>query len=216
MPRPSEERKPEVIEAIQQHLMIEGPQNWDAITAKYPDIARSTIFRWIKEVRESIEDHAGEHGAGALRLAQKRIRASVEPPEKTQERIKAHLPAAPSPAVIAGQDAHVEQVFNFMAYFSRILKDADLVRDAAMAKNEDGTERLKNPMLMDKSVARRLGVIETYLHSMETVWNLEKMQEVYRTIIAAVGKADPETQRVILAELRKANNQFGLTMNARI
>lgn len=216
MPRPKEDRKQEIIAAINQHLQIEGPRNWDSVMSQYPDVSRPTFYRYVKEARESIEDRAGQYGAGAIRLAQKRIRASVEPIARTQERIKAHLPASPSPVIIAGEDAHIEEIFNFMAYFGQIRRDADMVRDAAVTKNEDGTEKLKNPVMMDKSVGRRLGLLETYLHSMDTLWNLQRMQELYQLVIAAVGRADPETQRVILAELRQLDSKRGITMNARI
>lgn len=216
MARISEERKAEILSAISEHLLVDGPRNWDILLAKYPDLSRPTLFRYVKEVRERLEDQVGKHGAGALRLAQKRIRAAVEPAAKTTERVKAHLPSSPSPAVIAGQDAHIEQLFDFMAFFGKILKDADMVRDSAVAKNEDGTERLKNPMVMDRSIARRLGIIETYLHTQDTIYNLEKLQELYRIVINAVGQADPETQQAILAELRQANNMHGITMAARV
>jgi hypothetical protein len=216
MPRPKEDRKQEVIAAIREHLMVEGPQKWETLQTKYPDVPRSTLFRWIKEVREDAEEAAGKHGAGALRLAQKRIRKHVEPVAKTQERIKAHLPAAPSPAVIAGEDAHVEQMFDFFAYFGRIVSDAELVRAEAVRKNEDGTEKAKNPVLLDNNLRRRLGILETYLHAMHEVYNLEKIQQLYRIVIDAVGEADPEIQRAILVKLREADNVHGLTMNARL
>jgi hypothetical protein len=216
MPRPKEDRKQEVLNAIQQHLLIEGPQNWDSLLPQFPGLVRSTLYRYIKEVREQIEDHAGEHGAGALRLAQKRIRTHVEPLAKTQEKMKAHLPAAPSPAVIAGQDGHIEQVFDFFAFFNDIVGDSALVRAAAVTKNEDGTEKVKNPMLLDNNMRRRLGILETYLHAMHEVYNLQKIQELYRIVIDEVGKVDPDVQRAILARLRSADNQHGLTMNARI
>lgn len=216
MPRPSEESKPLVVKAIKEHLMIEGPQNWDALMNRYPDLARSTIYRWIKEVRENIEDHAGEHGAGALRLAQKRIRMNVEPMSRVREKTKAHLPTAPSPAVIAGHSAEIEQVFDFFSYFNDIVGDAALVRAAAVTKNEDGTEKVKNPMLLDNNMRRRIGLLETYLHAMHEVYNLQKIQELYRIVIEEVGKVDPDVQRAILSRLRAADNKHGLTMNARI
>lgn len=216
MARPSDDRKREIIDAIRQHLLIEGPRNWDEFAERYPDISRPTLFRYIREVREAIESAAGVESPGALRLAQKRIRTHTEDPERLQKKVKAHLPAAPSPAVVAEDPQGAMRAFDFMSYFHRILADAEMVRNSAVVKNEDGSEKLRNPVVMDRSVARRLAIIETYLHSMETVYNLEKIQELYRIVINAVGKADPETQQAILAELRRANNAHGLTIQANI
>lgn len=217
MPRPSEKAKPAVLAAITEHLNLHGPQNWDELMARFPDVSRATFFRWVKEAKDAIEANASAHGTTALKLAQKRIRSSIETtPERTQKQLKAQLPVAPSPAIIADMPGELAaQTFDFMAYFHKIVADADLVRQAAV-KTEDGIEKAKNPVLLDNNIRRRLGVIETWLHSMEVVWNLEKMQELYRLVIEEVGKADPDTQRAILARLRDLNTKRGLTANATI
>ena len=41
---------------------------------------------------------------------------------------------------------------------------------------------------------RRLSIIETYLHSVETVYNMERIRELYELIIEEVGKADPDAR----------------------
>lgn len=209
-------RKAEIIEQIRQHLMLEGPVNLDPLMATFPDISRPTFFRYLKEAKELIESDASADGPGVLRMAQKRIRTRAMPAEARGKDIRATLPVAPSPAVIAADPHGAMQAFDFMKYFHKILADAELVRNSAVVKNADGTEKLRNPVVMDRSVARRLSIIETYLHSMETVYNLEKIQELYRIVINAVGKADPDTQQAILAELRRANNAHGLTMAAHL
>lgn len=218
MPRPKEDKKAAVIAAITEHLNLHGPQNWDELMARFPDVSRATFFRWVKEAKDAIESQAAAHGTTALKLAQKRIRSSIEAtPERTQKQLKAQLPVAPSPAIIAEMPGELAaQTFDFMAYFHKIVADADLVRSAAVSKNEDGTDKAKNPVLLDNNIRRRLGIIETWLHSMELVWNLEKMQELYRLVIEEVGKADPDTQRAILTRLRDLNTKRGLTANATI
>jgi hypothetical protein len=218
MPRPKEDRKPEVMRAIHEHLHLHGPQNWSALMAQFPDVSRPTFFRWIKEAKESIESQASSHGTAALKLAQKRIRSSIETtPERTERQIKAHLPVAPSPAVIADAPGElVSETFDFMAYFNDIVRDAQMVRDSNVTKNEDGTERLKNPVLMDRNLARRISIIQTWLQSIETVYNIEKLQELYHLIIDEVGKVSPEVQQAILVRMRELNNRRGITMAARI
>lgn len=204
--------------AINEHLNLNGPQNWDEVMARFPDVSRATFFRWIKDAKEAIESTASGYGTGALQLAQKRIRSKVEvTEERTKRELKAHLPVAPSPAVVAAQNGELmEETFNFMAYFQDIVRDAKMTRDANVVKNDDGTERLKNPMMMDRSLARRISIIETYLHSIETIYNTEAMRELYRAVIEEVGKISPEAQRAILVRLRDLNNRRGLTMAARL
>lgn len=217
MPRPKEDQKAAVLTAITEHLNLHGPSNWDELMARYPMVSRATFFRWVKEAKETIESQAMAHGTAALKLAQQRIRSSVETPQQTQKQIKAQLPVAPSPAIIADLPGQVAaQTFDFMAFFGRVVADTELVRQAAVTTDAEGKEKAKNPVLLDNNIRRRLGVIETYLHSMETVWNLERMQELYRLVIEEVGKADPDTQRAILARLRDLNNKRGLTASATI
>jgi len=209
MPRPKEHNKTAVMAAITEHLNLNGPSNWDELMPRFPDVSRATFFRWVREAKEAIESAAAAHGTTALKLAQKRIRSSVETPEHTRKQLKAQLPVAPSPAIVADMPGELAaQTFDFMAYFHKIVADADLVRSAAVTKNEDGTEKAKNPVLLDNNIRRRLGVIETWLHSMELVWNLEKMQELYRLVIEEVGKADPDTQRAILARLPEGEPRY--------
>ena len=218
MPRPKEDRKPEVMRAIHEHLHLHGPQNWSDLMVKFRDVSRPTFFRWIKEAKEAIESQASSHGTAELKLAQKRIRSSVEStPERTRKQVKVHLPASPSPAVIASLPGDVvESTFNFMAYFHEIVRDMQMVRDSAVVKNEDGTERLKNPMLMGNSAAQRLRAIETWIRSMELMYSFERNQEFQRIIIEELGKVDPSLQQAVLVRMRELDNRIGLTADARI
>ena len=216
MPAPNKEQKQQVINAIHEHLKLEGPRNWEPVMERFPDVSRSTFFRYVKECRETVERVAMEEGPGALRVAQKIIRANVEPPQKTQERIRAHLPTAPSPAIVAQSPQAAISAFNFFAFFDKIVRDVELSRGTAVVTNEDGTERVKNPVLLDRNIARRLSIIETYLHSVETVYNMERIRELYELIIEEVGKADPEIQQAVLVRLRELDNRRGITMNAKV
>lgn len=215
MPRPKETNRSEILVEISKHLALYGPNNWPDLMAKYPDVSRATFYRYIKMVRDGIEERAVKDGGAALKFAQKRIKSNVSP-ERTIKKIKARLPASPSPAVIAGIGSVAEPVFNFFAYFNSLVADQELVRDAAMAKNTDGTEKLRNPVMMDRNNARKLQIIETWLHSQELVWSYEKLQELYRLVIDEVGKASPDVQQNILVRLRALDNKRGITMDARL
>lgn len=215
MPRPKETNKAEILVEISKHLALRGPSDWGDLMSKYPDVSRATFYRYIKEVRDGIEERAVQEGSAALKLAQKRIKSNVAP-ERTIKKIKAHMPASPSPAVIAGIGSVAEPVFDFFAYFQSLVADQEMVRNSAITTNPDGTEKLRNPAMMDKNNARKLQIIETWLHSQELVWSYDKLQELYRLIIDEVGKASPDVQQNVLVRLRALDNKRGITMNARL
>jgi hypothetical protein len=75
---------------------------------------------------------------------------------------------------------------------------------------------LANPMLMDNSIRRRLQIMDTYLQSMDQLYNLERIQELYKLVIEEVGKADPAVQQQIMVRLRELNNRRGLTVSAQL
>lgn len=218
MARPRTPRTLEVIAACREHLLIDGPTDWGPLASKFPDVPRSTFFKCVEAAKMEIEKAAiTQQSPLALREAQRRLRARVEAPEVTERRVKAHLPTAPSPAVIASMGgAEQRQLFDFMGFFHKIVRDADMLRNKAVVVNEDGTERLVNPMLLNASMRTRLSVLDTWLSAMNEFYNLEKLQELYKLIIDEVGKADPEAQQAILARLRQLNNERGLTMAARL
>lgn len=215
MARLTEDQKRVIYNDIREHLMIEGPRNWETLQAKYPDVSRATFWRLVKETRERIEDKAVGDSPGEIREVQKRIRERVATPDQLQERIKAHLPTAPSPAVVAAAPRQAMEAFNFFAFFDRIVADAEMARGANIKTNPDGTERIVNPAMFDRNISRRLNILQTYLQSVETVYNVERIRELYELIIEEVGKADPEIQQAVLARLRALNNKRGLTMAAR-
>lgn len=213
MPRPKEDKKAEIIAAIRQHLLLVGPRDWDALMAKHPSVSRPTFFRYIKIAREAEEAVAAAESPGALRLAQQRIRANVEPVAKTTARIKAHLPVMPSPAVIAGGPGAASQAFQFFAFFQSIVEDADLLRSTAVVVDEaTGKQKVRNPAMLDKVITKRLGIAQTYLQAFEAVYNAERIQQLYNAIIDEIGKAAPEVQMAVLAVMRELDNKRGLTM----
>ena len=214
--KPREDQKPAVMLAINEHLNLHGPKNWSPVQERFPDVSAATFWRWVKEAKANIETAAGKQGNAALALKQKQIRSQVElRPERVQREIRAQLPVAPSPAVIAASSPELmRETFNFMAFFHEIVADSKLLRESTVIKDAEGNTRLRNPMMMDKSIQRRLSIMETYLHSIETIYNVERLRELYNLIITEVGKVSPDLQRVILVRLRELNNKRGLTMDA--
>lgn len=206
-----------IIDACRDHMMIDGSGDWQAVRLRFPGVPRSTFFRLAEIARQQIEGAAvASDSPEALKRAQQKIRRTIETPSALTAKVKMHLPAAPSPSVVAEMDpAERRQVFDFIAYFHGVVRDADLMRSKSV-RVKDGVEELANPMLMDLSIRRRLQVMETYMQSMEQLYNMEKIQELYRAVIDEVGKADPGVQQLILARLRALNNRVGLTVAAQL
>lgn len=208
----AEARKKEIVEAVRSHLMLHGPQRMGELKNQFQDVSRATFYRLVEKARAEMENQAAAQGAGALKMAQQRIKARVETTDKVQERVKAQLPTAPSPAIVTGLGSAAGDIFDFMAYFRNIVDDADLLRSSLVTTDADGKTKVKNPVMFDRNIARRLDIIESWLHSQQLVYNLERIQELYKVVIEAVGQADPDTQRAILSRLRQLNKERGLTI----
>ncbi len=217
MPRSKEEKKSEIIAAMREHLLLVGPRDYEALQAKLPELTRPTFYRYLKIAREELEAAAAADSPAALRMAQARIHSQVAPAAKTTERIKAHMPVMPSPAVIAGDPAAASQAFKFFAFFQSIVEDADLLRGSAVVVDEaTGKQKVRNPALLDKVITRRLGIAQTYLNAFEAVYNAERIQQLYQAIVDEVGKASPEVQMAVLAVMRELDNKRGLTMGGNV
>lgn len=213
MARLTDDQKRVIFNEIREHILIEGPRNWDTLMSKYPDVSRATFWRMVRETRERMEGNVPDT-PGAMRDLQHRIRARVQPADQVTEKIKAHLPVAPSPAVVAAAPQDAMRAFNFFAFFDRLVKDAEMLRNHSVTVGEDGVEKLRNPRVMERSIARRDGLLQTYLQSVQVVYNVERVRELYDLIIDEVAKETPEMQQRVLARLRALNNKRGLTMAA--
>jgi hypothetical protein len=207
-----EERKKEILAAIHEHLAIEGPRNWDKLMPSL-GISKPTLHKYVKE----IQGIAGSDEApGLLRLAQKRIKQTVQPIVDAKAEIADHLPAMPSPNVVAAKGESAIVNVNFMMRLESLYRDAEMIRDYSTSKGEDGKEKIKNPVFFTSSIKQRRELLETALHAMQEVYDLNRMQQFYDAIVEEIGKVDPAMQRAVIEKLRALNNRYGITMEARI
>ena len=215
MSAPKNAEKLAVKIAISEHLKLYGPREWPDFFDKYPNVSKASMWRWIKEVKDDLE-RATIDGGMDLKLMQKRIRSNASP-ERSSRELKKHIPVAPSPTGLVGLGSeNVGEVFIFLEQFNELVRDMKMLRKHSVELQADGEEKIKNPMLFDRSLGRRLELLETWLHSQDMVWNLERMQELYMMIIEEVGKVDADTQQAILSRIRTLNNKRGLTIDARL
>lgn len=208
----TEDQKREILNAISEHLSIEGPRNWDQLAQRL-GISKPTLFRYVKEVQV---DAGSDEAPGLLRLAQKRIKQVVQDIENAEEEVEKCLPAIPSPNIIASRNGNAMVNIDFMRRLHKLLARAEMVQAHALTINPDGTEKIKNPMLLMQGVRLERDLMETALKAMQEVYDLNKVHDMHRLILDVLGTAAPELQREIIQRLQEFNNRYGITVEARL
>lgn len=208
----TDEEKERCLKRIAEHLAIEGPRNWEPLLQEL-GISRPTLYRWLEEVKGLA---GSDQAPGLLRLAQKEIRKVVKPLEETVEEVKQHLPAVPSPNIVAAKGPAAVVHIDFMTRLEKLYQDTEMVREFAVTRDADGKEKIKNPVFFIASIKHRRDLLETALHSLQEVYDLNRMQQMFDAIVETIGKVDPELAQRVLEELRRLNNRYGITMEARI
>lgn len=221
MGKPAHPRKQEVFEAIQRHLATVGSNNWNVIIDRFKDVVHEqTLWRWIRQVKEGDVPRTELINAKA-KLVQRTKRLpnerEIEAYGNGTAPIARHIPAAPSPAYIARNGEAGLQNLDFVVEIQALYKDAQLLRAYSMTQRTDPesgevTEAIKNPVMFDKSVARRATLLETAIRAVQEIWDLRTMQNFYEIVIEEIGRADPETQKRILERLAELNARQGMTM----
>ena len=211
---------------IAAHLSAHGPNNWKVVLdALTPRANQATIWRWIKEVRDADPERPQLIRAKARiekATAGLKDERSIEQQEQGVAKIARNLPVAPSPAYIAKNGSHGMANLDFVVEIHALYNDAKMLREYASKPKLDadgkptGEVDIKNPMMWDKQIARRAGLLETAIKAVSEVWELRTMQTFYETIIEEIGKADKETQKRILVRLADLNSRAGYTMAMRL
>ena len=126
------------------------------------------------------------------------------------------MPAAPTPAYLSGAGAKALQGIDYLAEVNALYVDAMMLRDFAVkaGTGADGQaiEVIKNPNIFERQIAGRLRIIEGAVSTMRELWDLQRMQSFYETIIDEVAKESPDCQRRIMDRLRVVNEQQGMTI----
>lgn len=192
---------------------------------QFPDVPEASKWRWIKQLKAADVPRPELINAKA-KLVQ-RIKKlppdarRVEARENGTERIASQLPAAPSPAFIARNGERGLAAIDFVSEIYQLYADANMLRSFSVgtSTNEETgevTERIKNPVQFDRSIARRADLLETAIKAVQEVWDLRTMQNFYETIIDEIGKESPSTQRRIMERLAALNSRQGLTTAFRV
>jgi hypothetical protein len=210
--------------ACQHHLSTVGSNNWNKVLEAFPDVQVSSAWRWIRQAKEADVPRPELINARA-KLIQKvkklpKDDRTIEARANKTEHIAKHIPAAPSPAYIARTGEAGLQTLDFVAEIHKLYSDASMLRTFSMVigKDEAGneTEKIKNPAMFDKSIARRAGLLETAIKAVQEVWDLRQMQNFYELIIEEIGRESPEAQRRIMVRLAELNSRAGMTISMKM
>lgn len=202
----------DLILAIARHVAENGHKNWGELFARLgveTPTDKRRMWRYIAKVRE------GKFEVGhdiAMQIRQAKAAAK----KMRLESAAKHVPAAPSPNVIATKGPEVLRHVDYMGQIRQMVEDIDMLREFSLAYDATGKAKIKNPMYFGKSIQLRMGAIETALKAMQEIWDLRKMQEFYETIIATIGEADPHIAKKIMEKLVSLNAERGFTTDAKI
>lgn len=201
---------------ILQHLATHGPKNWGTLIERYcPHVlSEASFWRRVAQVKKRPTD------AGTLQKAREqvieRMIGTVDVNDEAAAaaglaHVAKHVPATPSPAYIARSGQQGLMNIDVMEEINKVYADAVMLRDYSVVER-DGQEAIKNPLIFEKSIARRNDLIETVLRVVERVWDLKMMQSFYDAIIEEIGQEAPHVQRRIMLRLAELNSKHGFTI----
>lgn len=205
--------------AIKLHLQTHGSEDWHIVLTQFPDVPSASMWRWIREAKADKPSKAELSTAKARTRARMR-KIAVDREDEAFEagtvHIAKHVPAAPTPAYVSRAGAKALQGIDYLAEVNALYVDAMMLRDFAVkaGTGADGQqiEVIKNPNIFERQIAGRLRIIEGAVSTMRELWDLQRMQSFYETIIDEVAKESPDCQRRIMDRLRVVNEQQGMTI----
>lgn len=220
--RKSSEYRDDFMRAAQDHMRTNGSQDWGTVFEpfKAAGIPETTLWRWLRisktaNIPQTEIINAKARVMQAVKKVSRDDRSQAAHQDGTFK-IAKHLPAAPSPNYIARNGERGMAQIDFVSEIHELYADAKKLRAFAVSVVQDADtgediEKIKNPVVFDKSIARRADLLETAIKAVQEVWDLRMMQNFYETIIEEIGHESPECQRRIMDRLAELNKQQGFT-----
>lgn len=210
---------------IHEHLRVHGSRNWKGIIQKYVELGVSdaTMWQWIRRAKQ-IDASKPALVAAKARIAEALAEEPALPLTPEQAAVAAEagrqLPVAPSPAYIAKSGEHGMRNFDMIRELEAIYSDALALRTYAIKVEQDAegqpVEKIRNAMVFERQMLRRLNVLDTTLKAMGEVWNLRQMQDFYEVVVQEIARESPETARRIMTRLSELNDRRGMSMDMRV
>lgn len=190
-----------VRDALLEHIPVHGMANWAPLEAQFPDMPEHRFWGHISATMKAGLPadlvKSGISRAKAVKIAGDNI------------------PQAPAPEYMTRAGAKAERNIDFLRALADLHADAMLLRAFAMKVDEKtGEESIKNPMVFDNSINRRLAIVERATKVMGEVWDLQRMREFYDMILEEIGQESPAALSRIVARLKDINTRYGFTVYA--
>jgi hypothetical protein len=175
---------------IRSHLLAGRTDGWKSVQKKYPEISKATFFRYRREVELSLtggnldpDQEAADASADDASLASVKIARTAS--EMTTFPIK-------SPREIAQG-------------YQELFADSQRMRAYAL----DSKGKVRDPVAFSRSVKMRENALGCIFMSRRELWDMERIEQFYNTIIDVIGEADPEMQRAMMRKLHDFNKFLG-------
>lgn len=200
---------------VEAYLLEHGPEGLDdTIIAKWTGEATK---RCLEQMVGAIVDAppSPEALAAARERIEKRLNGrptmrQAEARAKGVEYIAAQIPAAPPPAFIARNGIKQLEKLDIFEELTVLFNDARLLRASSVRADErTGGERVTNPRTFDRSISRRLEILATSIATQKELWDLQRMEAFYTTIIETIASAAPEVAQEIQRRLAALHIHVG-------
>jgi hypothetical protein len=173
-------------EAISKHLAAYGPREWAIVQQQFPNVPDATFWRMVRKVK-----------ARAVRSAGAKLLA----PGATSEMDKGDAPPLARP--LSDHDAAF--CMNLRQHYKMLLDDVDLLRDTATDKNGE----IVDSQMFAKSVGLRERVLASAIQTLQSLWDLGKMDDLYDEVVHAIQETSPEMQLTLMRRLQNLAESRG-------
>ncbi len=191
MPRPPDPDRLEAFKEIRNCIIKHGPDKGPSYARqKFPDVPSATWYRWVETTRDEDRNLVEEIVASVPQIG--------------------HQPAT----LAEGDRKAMRRAIDFYSEFDAMVADAQLLASYAVATNDDGTRRVKNPPMLAISHRMRAANLTLAMKHTEMVWSVERIEEMYTAILDSIMQVDPETGQLAFAAVENVMRRWNLLRDA--
>ncbi len=202
MKKVSRETKQAVQKRISDALTQFGRRyDFAEILGDYPEIPKSTFYRWVRQIEAS-----GVPAANAKAAITKAVCADIAAfgSEETVingdiEAISGRLPSEVHPGNLTGL-----QICEIAKRLHDCIKSADKIQKYALTSNGE----VRNPKLLLLSSEHIRKTIETASKVTSQLFNFQATEQFHKAIFDRLGERDPTFVRQVLDDLTALNNSW--------
>ncbi|WP_175108294.1 hypothetical protein [Pararobbsia alpina] len=100
------------------------------------------------------------------------------------------------------------RAIDFYSELDAMVADARLLASYAVVATDDGTRRVKNPQILAVSHRMRATNLALAMKYAETVWNVERLEQMHDAIATAVLQADRQTVERVFAAMKEVQSRW--------